>query len=96
MNVINKNNVSSRHSEISPQFLYNKHSSQKGRKSLLKKTPSHLQSQFAPEMTLLKSQQNVQSRLKSNFLFTLEYMLQKVFKMTGVKVTIGRLLLIGI
>ena len=34
------------------------------------KTQSHLKSQFPPEITLLKSQQNFQTRLKSNFLFT--------------------------
>ena len=31
-------------------------------------TKTHLKSQFPPEMTLLKSQQNFQSCLKSNFL----------------------------
>ena len=31
-------------------------------------TKSHLKSQFPPEMTLLKSQQNFQTHLKSNFL----------------------------
>ena len=34
------------------------------------KTQSHLKSQFPPEMTLPKSQQNFQTCLKSNFLFT--------------------------
>ena len=34
------------------------------------KTQSYLKSQFPPEITLLKSQQNFQSHLKSNFLFT--------------------------
>ena len=65
------------------------------------KTQSYLQSQFPPEITLLpviKSQENIQTHLKSNFMFTpnLKYMLQKVLKMTGVKLTIGRLSLIGI
>ena len=32
------------------------------------KTQSHLKSQFPPEMTLLKPQQNFQIRLKSNFM----------------------------
>ena len=39
------------------------HRSQRG-------TKSHLKIQFPPEMTLFKSQQNFQTRLKSNFLFT--------------------------
>ena len=54
------------------------------------KTQSHLKSQFAPEMALLKSQQNLQTHLKSNFLFTpiSNICFQKVFKMTGVKLTI--------
>ena len=34
------------------------------------KKQSHLQSQFPPEMTLFKFQQNFQSCLKLNFLFT--------------------------
>ena len=34
------------------------------------KTQSHLQSQLPPAMTLLKPQQNFQTCLKSNFLFT--------------------------
>ena len=34
------------------------------------KTQSHLKSQFPPEVTLLKSQQNFQTCPKSNFLFT--------------------------
>ena len=48
------------------------HSSQRSTKSVLKKSQSHfsIKSQFSPEMTLLKSQQNFQSHLKSNFLFT--------------------------
>ena len=41
-----------------------------GYKFPLKKTYPHLKSYFPPEMTLLKSQQNFQSRLKWNFLFT--------------------------
>ena len=50
--------------------ICNNHSSQRGSKSYLKKH-SHLKSQFPPEMTLLKSQQNFQSRLELSFLFTL-------------------------
>ena len=42
---------------------------QSGTKSHLEKQ-SYLKSQFPPEMALLKSQQNFQSCLKSNFLFT--------------------------
>ena len=34
------------------------------------KTLSHLKGQFPPKTTLLKSQQNFQTRLRSNFLFT--------------------------
>ena len=45
------------------------HGSQRGTKFHLKKH-SHLNSQFPPEMTSLKSQQNFQTCLKSNFLFT--------------------------
>ena len=42
----------------------------RGVQSLTWKTQSQLRSQFPPEMTLLKSQQNSQTCLKSNFLFT--------------------------
>ena len=42
---------------------------QRGTKSHLKKQ-SQLKSQFLPEMTLLKSQQNFQNQLKPNFLLT--------------------------
>ena len=71
--------------------------SQKGTKSHLKKQ-SHQKSKFPPEMTLLKSEQNIQSCLKSNFLFTPMniYLIYKVFKMTGVILRIGRLSLIHI
>ena len=34
------------------------------------KTQSHIKNQFPPEMTFLKFQQNFQTRLKPNFLFT--------------------------
>ena len=47
-------------------------------------------------MTLLKSQQNFEFRLKFPVHSHLEYMLQKVIKMTGVKLTVGRRFLIGI
>ena len=46
------------------------HSSERGTKSHLKKTQSHLKSHFPPEITLLKSLQNFQTPLKSNFLVT--------------------------
>ena len=79
---------------------------QRGTKSHLK-IQSHLMSQFPPEMASLNSQQNFQSCLKSNFLFTpksnicflkhiFDVGVNKVFKMTGVKLTIGRFLLKGI
>ena len=55
--------------ETTLSFEY--HSSQRGTKSHLKKIQSHLKSQFLPEMTLIKFQQNFQMHLKSNFLFTL-------------------------
>ena len=55
-------------------------------------TKSHLKSQFPTEMTLLQSQQNFQSHLKSNFLFT---PISNIY-FTGVKVTICRVSLIGI
>ena len=42
----------------------------RGVQSPPEKTQSHLKTQFPPEMTLLKSHQNFQTRLKSNFLFT--------------------------
>ena len=45
------------------------YSSQRGAKSHPKKQ-SYIKSQFLPEMTLLKSQQNFQTHLKSNLLFT--------------------------
>ena len=51
------------HSFNAPQFA-------EGYKVPPEKTQSHLKSQVPPEMTLLKSQQNFQNRLKSNFLFT--------------------------
>ena len=75
--------------------ILSKHSSQKG-KVPAEKTQSNLKSQFPPEMTLLKSQQNILTHLKSNFLFTptSNIYFKKVFKMTGVKLTIGRLSLI--
>ena len=57
---------------------------------------SHLKSQLPPERTLLKSQQNFPSHLKFPVHSHLEYMLQRVIKMSGVKLTVGRLLLIGI
>ena len=74
------------------------YSSQRGTKVPLEKTQSHLKSQFSAEMTLLKSQQNFQTGQKIKFPVHshLEYILQKVFKMTGVKLTISRLSLIGI
>ena len=50
-------------------FSFSIHCQQRGTKSQLKKQ-SHLKSQFPPEITLLKSQQNFQTCLKSNFLFT--------------------------
>ena len=71
------------------------HSLERATKSHLEKQ-SHLKSQFPPEMTLLKSQQNFQSHLKFAVHSHLEYMLQKVIKITGVKLTVGRHLLIGI
>ena len=49
--------------------LWKSHSLQMGTKSYLEKQ-SQLKSRLPPEMTLLKSQQNFQSRVKSNFLFT--------------------------
>ena len=69
----------------------------RGKKSHLEKQ-SHLRSQFPPEMTLLKSQQKLSFLPKTKFPVHshLEYMLQKGFKMTGFKLIIGRLLLIGI
>ena len=69
----------------------------RGKKSHLEKQ-SHLRSQFPPEMTLLKSQQKLSFLPKIKFPVHshLEYMLQKGFKMTGFKLIIGRLLLIGI
>ena len=82
---------------INYRLIY--HSSQKGTKSHLKKTQSHITSQFPPEMILLKSQQNFQSHLKSNFRFTtISNICFKTYSrwLTGVKLTIGRLLLIGI
>ena len=72
------------------------YSSQRGTKVPLEKTQSHLKSQFPAEMTLLKSQQNFQTGQKIPVHSHLEYILQKVFKMTGVKLTISRLSLIGI
>ena len=69
----------------------------RGKKSHLEKQ-SHLRSQFPPEMTLLKSQQKLSFLPKIKFPVHshLEYMLQKGFKMTGFKLIIGRLLMIGI
>ena len=58
------------------------------------KTQSHLKSQFPPEMTLARL--SVQPKIKFIVYPCLKYMLQRVLKMTGVKLTIGRLLLIGI
>ena len=72
------------------------HSSQRSSKFHLNKIQSHLKSQFHPEMTLLKPQQNFQSRLKCPVHSHLEYMLWKVIKITGVKLTVARRLLIGI
>ena len=72
------------------------HSSQRSSKFHLKKIQSHLKSQFYPEMTLLKPQQNFQSHLKCPVHSHLKYMLWKVIKMTGVKLTVGQPLLIGI
>ena len=46
------------------------HSSQRDTRSYLQKKQSHI-SQFPPEMILLKSHQNFQSRLKSN-VYTME------------------------
>ena len=60
---------SSRSSESRQSKSSESHSSQRGTKSHLKKQ-SHLKSQFPPEMTLIKSQQNFQTCLISNFLFT--------------------------
>ena len=66
--------------------------------SSTEKTQSHLKTQFPPEMTLMKSRQNFQAHLKIKFPVHshFKYILKKVFKMTGVKLTIGRLSLIGI
>ena len=47
------------------------HSWERGTNFHLKKTQSHLKSQFSPQMTFLTSHQNFQFHLKSNFLFTL-------------------------
>ena len=60
------------------------------------KIQSDLKSQFPPEITLLKSQQNFQPHLKFPDHSHLACMLQKVIKMTGVKLIVGRRLLIGI
>ena len=62
------------------------------------KAQFHLKSQFPPEMTLFKSQQKLSDPPKINFPVPthLKYILQKVFKMTEVKLTISRLSLIGI
>ena len=52
---------------------------------------------FSSLYNLFKSQQNFQTCLKSNFLFIFfSNILQNVFKMNGVKLTICRLSLIGI
>ena len=75
--------------------LWKSHSFQRDTKSHLEKQ-SHLRSHLPPEMTLFKSQQNVQPHLKSNLLSHLKYMLQRVFKMTGFKLRTGRLLVIAI
>ena len=71
---------------------------QRGSKSHMDKQ-SHLKSQFPHEMTLLMSQRNfhiVPHKIKFPVHFHLKYMLQKVSRMTEVKLRIGRLLLIGI
>ena len=62
------------------------------------KTQSHLKSQFPPEITLVKSQKKLSDLPKTKFLVHshLKYILQKVFKITEVKLTTSRLSLIGI
>ena len=55
---------------ISLDHASSTYSSQRGIKSHLKKAQPHLKSQYPPEMILLKSHQNFQACLKSNFLFT--------------------------
>ena len=73
------------------------HSSQRVTTSHLKKQ-FHLKSQFPPEMTLRKvsAKLSVPPKIKWPVQFHVEYMLQKVFKMTGVKLTRGTHLPIGI
>ena len=60
------------------------------------KTQSHLKSQFPSEMTLLSMTKLSDLRkIKFPVHSHLKYILQKVFNMTGVKLTICRLSLIG-
>ena len=75
--------------------LWKSHSFQRDTKSHLEKQ-SQLMTQLPPVMTLHKSQQNIQSHLKSNLLFHLKYTLQRDFKMSRFKLRTGRLLLIAI
>ena len=49
-------------------LLWKSYSLQRGTKYHLEKE-SHLKSQFPPEMTLIKSQQNFHSHLKPSFMF---------------------------
>ena len=71
------------------------HSLQRGSKSHLGKQ-SHLKSQSPPEMTLLKSQQNLQFRIKSNYQFiSISNICFRKFS-RWLELRVGRLLLIGI
>ena len=76
----------------------NIHSSQRGTKPHLKKIQSHLKSQFPPEMMLLKppAKTSVLPKIRCPVHSHVQFMPQKVFKMTEVKLTIGRLLMITI
>ena len=65
-------------------------------KSNLKKTQAYLKSRFPLEMTLAPAKLSVLPKIKFLVHSHLDYMLQNVFKMTRVKLTTGRLLLIGI
>ena len=60
------------------------------------KTQSNLKSQFPPEITYVPAKFSVPPKIKFLVHSHFEYILQKVFSMTKVKLTKGRLLLIGI